>query len=324
MIKKKSMQDKTQENKKGNGSNTPWVLVTGFLLVLIVLLIREVLDESKYDKMENYLLNYYYSTDNIESAIREQLGEEVDESDSAIQFVSQNLDNYIFDLVLEDINKYENEHLAKYNTYWKKSRADEILNILGNRESVEMDVFEDICYIKIPRFIKKQTYSELLQYEEVLKNQRKFIIDLRDNAGGNIDELIDVLSLFYDKNSVVYTNITSEKNMEFKTKNDPMIDFDKIIFLCNEKTASSSEVMIFNMKEDFGNKIETVGCQTYGKNFCYSYDVFDDGEMFMFVTGLMGTAEGITFDEEGIVPDHQVKSEFALETAKQLLDTNND
>lgn len=104
-----------------------------------------------------------------------------------------------------------------------------------------------------------------------------------------------------------------------KTRKERIAKFDHLVFLCNENTASASEVMMFNMKSDFGDKITIVGNKTYGKNFCYSYKRFQDGDVFMFLSGMMGNSKGDTFDDDGILPDYQVRDEQCIEKAKDLL-----
>jgi len=291
----------------------------GVLLVLVILLTKDSLRENKFDRVEGYLCEKYYSPDNIEKAIRTKLGESVDEKDTQNEFISANFDNYMINLVLDDINKYEDEHLAKYNFYLRKEEAAGILKQIGTNQGINVEELNDICYIKICDFTKRKTYPALRKYKDLYKSKTKYIIDLRDNTGGSVDELVDVLSLFYPEGSVVYTAARGSERKELKTSCEPLIEFDKIIILCNENTASSSEMLMFNLKSDFPEKVQFVGEKTYGKNFCYSYKEFSDGELLVFVSGIMGNRLGETFDMSGIVPDYQVEEKDVLEFAKDLL-----
>ncbi len=294
----------------------------GFLIVLVILLSREVLTGSKYDVMERYLMNHYYSKDNLTQAMKDKLGNEYEESAYLSMSIADNFDSYVYNLVLDDINRYEDEKLAKYNTYYKQEKATEVLKNIEQKQSLIVEEKADICYIKIPAFVKNFTYKEFIQNQEIYNSNTKFIIDLRDNTGGDINELVKIMSVFYEKDKVLYTYIKSDEIIEKKAKGGEKIIFDKIAFLCNEKTASASEAMIFNMKTDFEDRIITIGDKTYGKNFCYSYKKFKDDELFMFVTGLLGNSKGITFDIDGIEPDFTVEDNDCLHKAIELLNCN--
>ena len=290
-----------------------------FLVVLVIILGKDAFTKSKYEAIETYFVNNYYSTEHLENAIRSELQEKVDEKESSLEFIEANFDNYVINLIIDDINRYESDKIAHYNRYLRKEDAEEILEELTAYESVIVDTEEGICYIKIPDFRDKKTYSELKEYKDIFGEHRKYIVDLRNNMGGSTRELVRVLSLFYPKGSTVYTEIRDCEIKKIKTSDEPIIDFDKLIFLCNEQTASASEVLMYNLKSDFPDKVEFVGSKTKGKNFSYSYREFPDGELFMFVSGQMGNSQGVTFEGDGINPDYLAEGEKALEKAKQLL-----
>ncbi len=308
---------KTKTNTKYNGSIILCVLLI-ILLILVILLAKEVFKKSKYEEVEEYITNHYYSSEHLELAIKNSLGEDADEKENTSEFIVENFDNYVINLILDDINKQENTNISKYNDYLKKTDADEIMNIIESTSDIETSEFDDIFYIKIPDFTTGKTYIGLIKYIDKMRDYSNFIIDLRGNTGGNIRELIDVLSLFYPERSTVYTEKSQNETFEYRSDNSTPLHFDKIVFLCDESTASSSEVMIFNMKSDFGDKISTVGCKTYGKNFCYSYKQFNDGELFMFVSGIMCNSKGETFSENGIIPDYIADDDNAMEIAMEL------
>lgn len=309
-----------QQKKKSNGFV---YALLGFLIVAVVLLIKDSINKSKYDEIENYLLEHYYSSEHLESAIKNTLGDNADYNGNPSEFISENFDNYVFNLILNDINKQESSNIAKYNAYYNKETADKIMNIIEQDVVVEVKDMNDIFYIKIPSFTKGDTYLELSKHLEKMRDYNNFIIDLRGNSGGDITELIDVLSLFYKKDSVVYIEKMQDKVTEHKSNNEYPVAFEKIVFLCDDLTASASEAMIFNMNSDFDDKIEIVGSKTYGKNFCYAYKQFDDGELFMFVSGLMCNSKGETFDISGITPDYVSEGENALIMAEQLFEMSN-
>lgn len=315
------MKNKETSKKKNNNKIQSVLLI--ILLIFVILLAKEVFKKSKYEEVEEHITNHYYSSEHLELAIKNLLGEDADEKENTSEFIADNFDNYVINLILNDINKQESTNISKYNTYLNKTAADEIMNIIESTADIETSEFDDIFYVKIPDFTTGKTYIGLVKYIDKMRDYSNFIIDLRGNTGGNIRELIDILSLFYPEKSIVYVEKSQNETSEYHSENSNPIRFNKIVFLCDESTASSSEVMIFNMKSDFGDKIATVGCKTYGKNFCYSYKQFNDGEMLMFVSGIMCNSKGETFDGNGITPDYTADDNNAIEVAKELFNTNN-
>ena len=318
MFKKKNRKEKDKKDKK----ITIMSFWLGFLSVLVVFLSFELFDENKYNTLENFLAEEYYSLEHVVDAIKNKLGNECDEYESPQVFFYQNFDNYIYTLVLEDINRYEPAELANYNVYMNSRRANEVLTVLNDKQEVQVEMYGNVCYIKIPGFDKGVTYEGLLEHEDEIAGCKDFIIDLRDNTGGDVDELIDVLSLFYEHGSVVFSYIVDDEITKVTATKKQVTEFENIVFLCNETTASSAEMMIFNMKSDFGDKVKVVGNETHGKYFSYSYKQFKDDELFLFVTALMGNSKGESFGEEGLVPDYQVEDVKCMEKALEILNNS--
>jgi len=273
--------------------------------------------------MEDYLKNNYYSIDHLYEAMNDTLGDSVDGFEDKKQYINENFDNYVFELVLSDINAHEDEHKTKYNQYFSKKEADDILCQIKSSGKVEVNSENGICYIKIPDFSEHKTFKDVFDHRSILSENRKFIIDLSGNTGGSISELRDVLSMFYANDDVIYTEIKSDGIKTYKTSASKIIDFDKIVFLCDENTASAAEVMMFNMKSDFSDKVTIVGTKTYGKNFGYAYKQFEDGELFMFVSEVMGNSKGETFEDTGIIPDYTLEDpDKSLKFAIDLISEN--
>ncbi len=289
------------------------------MLAVVVILGKEVYFDNKFITVENYLLNNYYSIETLSTAMHNKLGDSMEEKENLDWTLSDNFDNYVMQLILDDINQYETEELAFYNMYLNEEEAEAIVNVIETPDHAEVQMMGDVCYIKITGFTDN-IYKELKEYDEILKDSKKIVIDLRNNTGGYLNAMTDVMSLFYEKGSVAYTEVRSDEVIEHKTKKKPIVQFEKIVFLCNGYTASSSEVMIFNMKSDFPEQVDIVGTQTYGKNFLYGYKQFGDGELFMFVSSLMGNSASVTFDNDGIVPDYIVDDEEALDKALEILE----
>lgn len=307
-----SVKKRRAENKKG--VNAVLIIVIIFLLTVIFLMFKSLYLGDRITKLEVYLTEYYYSPDHLETAMKNTLGEVYEEGGTS------NFDNYLYKLVIDDVNKYEPAEIQRYNAIYSRERSEKVLGQINEVGDVSVSLLEDgICSIRIEDFSRGETYEKLTESMDILQSADKFIIDLRGNRGGYIEELIKIMSLFYPNDQVIFTELRGGELKEHTAFSKSKIDFDKIVFLCDEKTASSAEVMIFNMNSDFDDRVFVVGESTYGKYFEYSFDKSETEHLFIFVSGLMCNAEGETFGVDGIAPEYEAEGELCMETAKKLL-----
>lgn len=307
-----SVRKRRAENKKR--VNAVPIIIIIFLLTVIFLMFKSFYLGDRITKLEVYLTEYYYSPDHLELAMKNTLGDVYEEGGTS------NFDNYLYKLVIDDVNKYEPAEIQKYNAIFSRERSENVMGQIDEVGEVSVSPLEDgICYIKIGDFSKDETYEMLTENMNILNSADRFIIDLRGNNGGYIGELIKIMSLFYPNEQVVFTELRGGELKEHTAFGKSKIDFEKIVFLCDENTASSAEVMIFNMNSDFDDKVFVVGESTYGKYFEYSFDKSETEHLFIFVSGLMCNAAGETFGVDGIAPEYEAEGEQCMETARNLL-----
>lgn len=306
------MRKKSEKSKKG--VNAVLIIVIIFLLTVIFLMFKKLYLDDRITKLEVYMTEYYYSPDNLELAMKNTLGDVYEEDGTS------NFDNYLYKLVIDDVNKYEPAEIQKYNAIFSRERSENVMGQIDEVGEVTVNLLEDgICNIKIGDFSKGETYKMLTENMDILNSADKFIIDLRGNHGGYTEELIKIMSLFYTNEQVVFTEQRGGELKEHTAFGKTKIDFERIAFLCDKNTASSAEVMIFNMNSDFDDKVFIVGESTYGKYFQYSLDKSETEHLFIFVSGLMCSAEGETFGADGIAPEYEAEGEKCMETAINLL-----
>ncbi|MFK7780053.1 MAG: S41 family peptidase [Candidatus Gracilibacteria bacterium] len=170
-------------------------------------------------------------------------------------------------------------------------------------------------YLQIKSFGEhvSDDFERSLKELKELKNVNKIILDLRNNGGGYLDEVAEILSYFVEegKGTAVVKYHDSEKN--FVSKGYDLIDFNKykIIVLQNSGTASASEILIGTLK-DYYPDIEIIGENSYGKGSVQILKGYTDGSLLKYTiakwfTGL--TQTGI--DGIGIKPT--IELEFDLE-----------
>lgn len=131
---------------------------------------------------------------------------------------------------------------------------------------------------------------------------KDLIIDLRDNPGGGLTEVLNVAYTMIPKGKVI-VSIRSNNGDEdvYKSKGDTQIDM-RIVVLVNGHSASASELLTGALK-DYGIAI-IVGTQTYGKGIVQSYFHLSNGNGWAkMTTDAYYTPNGVCIQGIGITPD---------------------
>lgn len=97
------------------------------------------------------------------------------------------------------------------------------------------------------------------------RGAKSFIIDLRGNGGGSLQESVNIVNLFVPKGKTIVTTKGKIKqaNDEYKTTREPMDTESPLIILVDGSTASASEILAGSL-QDFDRAV-IVGSRTYGK-----------------------------------------------------------
>lgn len=97
-----------------------------------------------------------------------------------------------------------------------------------------------------------------------------FIIDLRGNGGGSLQESVNIVNLFIPKGKTIVTTKgkTKNANEEYKTTREPLDTESPLIILVDGQTASASEILAGSL-QDFDRAV-IVGSRTYGKGLVQS------------------------------------------------------
>lgn len=191
---------------------------------------------------------------------------------------------------------------VKYLRQNKEYSVDITRDVVENSVYGEI-IADDIGYIQISQF-SSAAPSEVDKYLKYFYENdiTKLIIDLRDDGGGYLTSLIGVASLFLDKNEPIliqeYTDKTAE--VSYATGGN-YTNFDKIIILGNEYSASASEAFIGCMRDN--GKAIFVGVTTYGKSTVQVPVYFSDGSALKYSKAIWLTPNRVKINQVGLVPD---------------------
>ena len=153
-------------------------------------------------------------------------------------------------------------------------------------------VEDGLGYIKIDRFAKT-TYDEFLAAGNSLKNQgcTKFILDLRGNGGGLLDQATSIAEEFLEKDRLmVYTAGTHSGRNDYNTQKRGSFADVQVTVLIDEYSASASEI-VAGALQDWDRAI-VVGRRSFGKGLVQSEIELPDKSALRLTTARYYTPTG--------------------------------
>ena len=177
-----------------------------------------------------------------------------------------------------------------------------------------------IGYLKIEMFsnnITKQVKKELESLKK--KNIDKLVIDVRDNPGGYLTQVTEILSLFMTKKDVIYQLQTkNNKEKVYGTSSKATYSYS-VVVLINENSASASEILASAFKETYNAEI--VGVNSYGKGTVQKTGDLNNGDTIKYTVQKWLTPKGNWINEKGVTPTKEVKLELK---ENEILTEDND
>ncbi len=186
-------------------------------------------------------------------------------------------------------------------------------------KSVISEVLEDsIGYIRINIFDDK-SYDEFKDNVNVLleSNVESLIIDLRNNPGGSLNEVIKISDLLLGDQIIVYTE-DREGNREVERSDKNKINLPLIV-LTNGGSASASEILTAAIQDT--NSGVVIGDTTFGKGLVQLSVPLKDGSAFKLTVSEYFTPNGVNIHGIGIKPDYDVEY---IESEGYIIDDEND
>jgi carboxyl-terminal processing protease len=168
----------------------------------------------------------------------------------------------------------------------------------------------DIGYIRVTSFTEQTTPGVLDAVEKLKKeagNKLKgYIIDLRNNPGGLLDQAIAMSDAFLDKGEIV--SVKARKNDDVQRWNAKPGDVANglpIVVLMNGGSASASEIVAGALQDH--RRAIVLGTRSFGKGSVQTIMQVTGGGAIRLTTALYFTPSGRSIQKEGIKPDIEVE-----------------
>jgi carboxyl-terminal processing protease len=183
----------------------------------------------------------------------------------------------------------------------------DVIKVLSVRSHSEGD---DVGYIRITQFteqtnegLKKAINDLTAQDGDKLKG---FIVDLRNNPGGLLDQAIAVCDAFLEKGEIVSTRgRNADEIQRFTAKPGDMTKGKPVIVLINGGSASASEIVAGALQDH--KRATILGTRSFGKGSVQTIIPLGNGNgALRLTTARYFTPSGHSIQAKGIAPDIEV------------------
>jgi carboxyl-terminal processing protease len=179
----------------------------------------------------------------------------------------------------------------------------------------------DVIYVKVSTF-NEQTHANLVKAVEGLKksagkNLKGYIIDLRGNPGGLLDQAIAVSDDMLEKGAIVLTKGRGlEETQRANARPGDITDGKPIVVLINGGSASASEIVAGALQDH--KRATVIGTRSFGKGSVQTIIPLGANGAIRLTTARYYTPSGRSIQAKGIEPDVLVEQELPQELQSKL------
>jgi carboxyl-terminal processing protease len=178
-------------------------------------------------------------------------------------------------------------------------------------KAVKFRVENDVGYMKITSFTEK-TFDDLQDAIDKIRKQvpedrlKGYVLDLRLNPGGLLDQAVSVSDTFLDHGEIVSTRGRDPKDISrFDSRPGDQIDGKPLIVLVNGGSASASEIVAGALQDQ--RRATVLGTQSFGKGSVQTIIPLGESGALRLTTALYYTPAGKSIQGKGITPDIKVE-----------------
>ena len=197
-----------------------------------------------------------------------------------------------------------------------------VLTVFRENEEKSREISVDVTDVELPSVFgemldKKTGYIQITQFTGVTPQQYKdmfaelkdkgmerLVIDLRDNPGGLLTSVCDIIREILPEGLIVYTEDKYGNREEETCDGKHQLDMPLAV-LVNENSASASEIFAGAVQDHEVGTI--VGTTTYGKGVVQELRQLSDGSAVKLTVSNYYTPNGNSINKVGIKPDVEVK-----------------
>lgn len=178
-------------------------------------------------------------------------------------------------------------------------------------KAVKYRVENDVGYMKITSFTEK-TFDNLQDAITNIKAKvpadklKGYVLDLRLNPGGLLDQAVAVSDALLDHGEIVSTRGRNPDDVSrFDAQPGDLLDGEPVVVLINGGSASASEIVAGALQDQ--RRATVVGTRSFGKGSVQTIIPLGENGALRLTTALYYTPSGKSIQGTGITPDIRVE-----------------
>ena len=207
-------------------------------------------------------------------------------------------------------------------------------------QSVKYEIYEDIGYLRITSFTEQTEEGLLKSIKKIQKENNNiigYLLDLRSNPGGLLNQAVKVTDIFLKRGEIVSTRGREKKDIRrYRARNKDHTNGKPIVVLINGGSASAAEIVAGALQDH--RRAIIIGTQSFGKGSVQTIIPFkrsdsDNISGIRLTTARYYTPSGESIQGKGIAPDIIVEQgefesydfkRYSESDLKESLDKNED
>jgi len=208
----------------------------------------------------------------------------------------------------------------------RRTNVKDPIDVTLTRETIKVKAVKfrlegDVGYIRVTSFTEQATSGVLDAVEKIKKEAgpklKGYVLDLRNNPGGLLDQAISMVDAFLDKGEIVSVKARKAEDVQrWNAKPGDVANGLPIVVLMNGGSASASEIVAGALQDH--RRAIVLGTRSFGKGSVQTIMQVTGGGAIRLTTALYFTPSGRSIQKEGIKPDIEVE-QAKVETIQQRM-----
>lgn len=176
-----------------------------------------------------------------------------------------------------------------------------------------------VGYIRLAEF-SSHAAEQMQEAINTLESEQadEFVLDLRGNPGGRLDQAVHIAQMWLDSGDIVRTVDRNGNAEQMRARHTALTQLPLAV-LVDGGSASASEILTGALKDD--HRAVVVGTQTFGKALVQQVHPLADGSGLNVTIAHYFTPSGLDINHKGITPDFVVS---LTDAQKQQLSSHPD
>lgn len=202
----------------------------------------------------------------------------------------------------------------------------EIIKVQDVRSKLLTSTAGPVGYIRLDSFDESASANIVKAIKDLQKQAHGpihgYILDLRNNPGGLLDQAVAVADDFIPSGEIVSTRGRHPQDDQvWYAQGNDIIPGAPIVILTNAGTASAAEIVTAALKQN--NRALVLGTTTFGKGSVQTIMPIDNEGALRLTTALYFTPSGRSIQDYGVSPNIKVEeSDAPQDSYFQLRETN--